>query len=55
MDATAVDLLQLVPTPRAGTNLIQTVPVQPTRGDQFTVKIDHRLNAKQNLSLLLFR
>jgi hypothetical protein len=54
MDATAVDLLQLVPTPPAGTNLIQTVPVQPTRGDQFTVKLDHRLNAEQNLSFYYY-
>jgi len=54
MDATAVDLLQLVPTPPAGTNLIQTVPVQPTRGDQFTVRLDHRLNAKQNLSFYYY-
>jgi len=54
LDATAVDLLQLVPTPSAGTNLIQTVPVQPDRGDQFTVRVDHRLNDKQNLSFYYY-
>src|SRR6266852_4995289 len=54
MDATAVDLLQLVPTPPSGTNLIQTIPVQPFRGDQFTVRLDHRLNAKQNLSFYYY-
>jgi hypothetical protein len=54
LDATAVDLLQLVPIPPSGTNLIQTVPVQPDRGDQFTVKLDHRLNAKQNLSFYYY-
>jgi len=54
LDATAVDLLKLVPTPPAGTNLIQTVPVQPERGDQFTVRLDHRLNAKQNLSFYYY-
>ena len=54
LDATAVDLLQLVPIPPEGTNLIQTVPVQPTRGDQFTVKLDHRLNAQQNLSFYYY-
>ncbi len=53
MDPTAVDLLQLVPTPTNG-NIIQTVPVQPERGDQFTVKVDHRLNDKQNLSLYYY-
>jgi hypothetical protein len=50
MDATAVDLLQLVPNAAPGSNTIQTSPVQPERGDQFTVKIDHRINDKQNFS-----
>jgi len=50
MDSTAVDLLQLVPNASAGTNTVQTSPVQPERGDQFTVKIDHRINDKQNFS-----
>ena len=54
LDATAVDLLQLVPTPSAGSNIIQTVPVQPVRGDQFTVKLDHRLNNNQNLSFYYY-
>src|ERR1700675_4716645 len=53
MDATAVDLLQFVPTPASG-NQIQTVPVQPERGDQFTVKFDHRINDKQNLSIYYY-
>ena len=56
LDATAVDLLQFVPLPPAGSagNLIQTVPVQPTRGDQFTVRVDHRINDKQNLSFYYY-
>jgi hypothetical protein len=55
MDPTAVDLLQLVPLPSTpGTNLLQTVPVQPDRGDQFTVKLDHRINDKQNLSAYFY-
>ncbi len=34
----------------------QTVPGQPERADQFTVKFDHRINEKQNSQrLLLFR
>jgi hypothetical protein len=53
MDATAVDLLQFVPTPINGNTLV-TVPVQPERGDQFTVKIDHRINDKQNLSIYYY-
>ncbi len=53
MDATAVDLLQFVPTPASG-NVIQTVPVEPERVDQFTVKLDHRINDKQNLSIYYY-
>jgi Carboxypeptidase regulatory-like domain len=53
MDATAVDLLQLVPLSPSG-GLLQTVPVQPERGDQFTVKLDHRINDKQNLSFYYY-
>jgi hypothetical protein len=52
MDPTAVDLLQLVPNSASGQ--IQTVPVQPDRGDQFTAKVDHRLNDKQNLSIYYY-
>lgn len=53
MDPTAVDLLQFVPTPPNG-NLISTVPQEAVRGDQFTVKVDHRLNDKQNLSIYYY-
>jgi hypothetical protein len=49
MDPTAVDLLQLVPAAASG-NTVQTSPVQPERGDQLTLKIDHRINGKQNFS-----
>src|SRR5207244_4599047 len=52
MDPTAVDLLQFVPTSASGQ--VQTVPVQPERGDQFTVKLDHRINDKQNLSIYYY-
>jgi hypothetical protein len=50
MDETAVDLMQLVPNASAGTNTVQTSPVQPERGDQVTFKFDHRINGKQNFS-----
>ena len=53
MDATAVDLLQFVPTPANGNTLV-TVPVQPERGDQFTFKFDHRINNSQNLSIYYY-
>jgi outer membrane receptor protein involved in Fe transport len=54
MDPTAVDLLQLVPVPPNGGDQITTTPVQSVRGDQFTAKVDHRLNDKQNLSIYYY-
>jgi len=54
MDATAVDLLQFVPQAPNDGNLITTVPTEPIRGDQFTVKLDHRINDKQNLSIYYY-
>jgi len=54
MDPTAVDILQFVPTPTNGGNTIQTVPTEPIRGDQLTVKIDHKINEKQNLSIYYY-
>ncbi len=54
MDPTAVDLLQFVPTPAAGGNTIETVPTEPIRGDQFTVRFDHTINSKQNLSVYYY-
>jgi outer membrane receptor protein involved in Fe transport len=54
MDPTAVDLLQFVPTPPNGGFLISTVPTEPIRGDQFTARVDHRLNDKQNLSVYYY-
>jgi hypothetical protein len=53
MDATAVDLLQFVPTPRTG-NIIESVPTEAIRGDQLTVKVDHKLTDKQNLSIYYY-
>lgn len=53
MDPTAVDLLQFVPTPSQG-NLITTTPVRSIRGDQFTFRVDHRINDKQNLSIYYY-
>jgi hypothetical protein len=52
MDPTAVNLLKYVPTSASGT--LVTVPVQPERGDQFTVKFDHRINNSQNLSIYYY-
>ncbi len=54
MDATAVDLLQFVPTPTGNGNTIETVPTEPIRGDQFTVRFDHTINSKQSLSVYYY-
>ena len=54
LDPTAVDLLQYVPTPQTASGALVTTPVQPTRADQFTVRFDHRLNSKQNLSIYYY-
>ena len=54
MDPTAVDLLKFVPTPANGSSALETAPVQPDRGDQFTIRLDHRLNNKQNLSFYYY-
>lgn len=54
LDPTAVDLLQYVPTPANNSNKLVSTPVQPERGDQFTLRIDHRLNNQQNLSLYYY-
>ena len=54
MDPTAVDLLQFVPTPPSGSNTIETVPTQPVRGDQATLRLDHRINAAQNLTFYYY-
>ena len=54
LDATAVDLLQYVPLPANGGGKLVTAPVQPVRADQFTIKLDHRINNRQNLSFYYY-
>jgi hypothetical protein len=54
LDATAVDLLQYVPLPANGGGKLVTTPVQPVRADQFTIKLDHRINNRQNLSFYYY-
>jgi hypothetical protein len=54
LDPTAVDLLQYVPLPGNGGDKLVTTPVQPERGDQLTLRLDHRLNNQQNLSFYYY-
>lgn len=50
-DPTAFDLMnQFVPQPNIGTNQFQSVPTASVRQDQFSVKIDHTINEKQQLA-----
>jgi len=52
MDPVAADLMgQFVPTPNRPDGTFQTVSgIHADRTDQFTFKVDHRINDKQNLS-----
>jgi Carboxypeptidase regulatory-like domain len=54
MDPTSVDLLQFVPTPNVSPTKVQTVPVQPESADQGQVRLDHKLNEHQNLSVYYY-
>jgi hypothetical protein len=50
-DATAFDLLnQFVPQPNVGADQFQTVPNSRDRVDQFTGRIDHKVNDRQQLT-----
>jgi len=63
-DPVAVSLMnQYVPCPNAdptcanlgnGANIFQSIPLDRQHGNQFTVKIDHRINDKQNLSVYYY-
>ncbi len=54
MDATAVDLLQLVPTPNVTANKVQTDPIQAESADQGQLRLDHKINEHQNLSVYYY-
>jgi hypothetical protein len=55
MDPVALNLLdQFVPLPNRPDGTFQASPVSRERTDQFTVKLDHRLNDRQNLSVYYY-
>jgi hypothetical protein len=55
MDPTAVDLLnQFVPLPNTPDGFFVSSPVSRDRTDQLQVKVDHRINDKQNLSIYYY-
>lgn len=54
-DPTAKALLdQFVPLPNRGDNKFQSIPASRTRFDQFTVRTDHRINDKNQLSVYYY-
>ena len=53
-DPTAVSLLNYLPVGNPTTGNVDTVPVQRVRGDQFTVRFDHQLTAKQQLAVYYY-
>ena len=54
-DPVAINLLRFVPgANRADGITYQAVPVQSERQDQFTVRIDHHINARQNFSFYYY-
>jgi len=49
-DAVASDLLRFIPQANIGTDQYQAVLTGRTRQDQATLRLDHRINEKQNLT-----
>src|SRR6266550_1378548 len=65
LDPVAVDLMKrYVPCPNAdpkcsnltpgGANVFQSIPNESSHANQFTMKLDHRINEKQNLSIYYY-
>lgn len=48
MDPVALDMLRFVPSANRGGGIYQGVPTQAENQDQFTVRLDHRINDHQN-------
>jgi hypothetical protein len=54
MDPVAVNLLQYVPGANTANGFYQAVPSKSDNQDQFTVRVDHRINDRQNLSIYYY-
>ena len=54
MDPVAVDLLRFVPAANRPDGTYQAVPTAANNADQFTVRIDHHINSKQNFSFYYY-
>ena len=54
-DPAAYGIMQLyVPPANSGTNVFRAIPNDDSHANQFTVKIDHRINDKQNLNFYYY-
>lgn len=54
MDPVAIDMLRFVPAANRPDGTYQAVPSQADTQDQFTVRIDHRINDRQNFSFYYY-
>jgi hypothetical protein len=54
MDPVALDLTQFVPLPNRPDGTYQATVIGRTRGDQATLRLDHRINDKQNFSFYYY-
>lgn len=53
-DPVAMNLLRFVPGANRSDGSYQAVPVQSERQDQFTVRLDHHINSRQNFSFYYY-
>ncbi len=55
MDPVSQNLLQYLPAPtNVATSVYQGVPTEADNQDQFTVRVDHKINDRQNLSIYYY-
>jgi len=54
MDPVAKNLLQYLPAANLPGSLFQGVPTESDNQDQFTVRVDHRINGRQNFSVYYY-
>ena len=54
MDPVALNLLQYLPAANLPGSVYQGVPTEADNQDQFTVRVDHKINDRQNLSIYYY-
>jgi hypothetical protein len=54
MDPVALNLLQYLPAATLPNSVYQGVPTEANDQDQFTVRVDHKINDRQNLSVYYY-